>query len=997
MAAEDKDDYYTKTAADAEFLTSNLGSENAGKTLVVGDTGDIEVSETEYLTEENTFGNDGVETVTSELSSVILHSTSNNNFDRRNVVNSAPFAPKNQERIAEKCLKTLKIWLWEGGNTHEEFKIFLFNLPNKTDNRVLSTTDLSNQFGSLSAWKSGLKLFITLDTSTCPEGENTFKLDGTDSRVTINSDYVKNGCAYIPNRYYIAMVERDETITTSDATVGVYRQFKYGAPNDGSAVEGFVFFSTSGSATQSTSYNLPIEFTSLAGYEEETKVEYNFDEKLKSNPVTYKKPKQVTFSAEYQYGTNRGAQGGVYYLEDISAMNGKYLTHIGVRPGAGVHPIVIRYAKCATAGKLTGGTTYSALVNGGTTLCTINAPAVGMGQTKPMIFALDGSDDRVTISQEAMADYNSEQGGFLVDGTWAIGLDDRANSSNISTPNATNTGDGALGEATVTFIGTGASAKPVSYTGNLKFGTANVTTGSFGTPGNSDLCLELFTSEEVSQEVNSNIIQGILDQLSADFQEESPLKDKYITIVGDSISTWDGWNNVAPMNPSAAVYYPKSQYGMTDVHQSYWMKLVDRTGAKLLCNQSWSGSRVTNTGSGPICAAIDSSYERTARCGKNGINPDYIVINMGTNDFDYMGRVSGTTVVPTGMGTWNGRGNTKYMDINLTPITFREAYAVMLGRLKKNYPLAKIFCCTVPCGDAATGTPGDGTFDEINHAGVSLAEFNDAIREVAVAYGCRVVELALSGLNFYTLSTLYCDNRLHPNEAGMELYYAAIRHALEKEETTAGTPLANTSVKLLQGDAKPIVPEFEGTDIAELKAELNRLLVALESRGVLSTDESKYVTINSYKFRVVNDIKEMTLTDNATFFYTNTKTAGTKRYYYYGGGRCAPMIDNYISSSEDGVNGFVLAVNGGETITYNPSSTLTSEISSFAYSFVEFDSTGAVPENGSYASSWYTENKTLQSSTKYVVILFRTNATLNLYTTTTAAQKKLMLESLTIA
>ena len=39
MAAEDKDDYYTKTAADTEFLSSNLGAENSGKFLKVDTDG----------------------------------------------------------------------------------------------------------------------------------------------------------------------------------------------------------------------------------------------------------------------------------------------------------------------------------------------------------------------------------------------------------------------------------------------------------------------------------------------------------------------------------------------------------------------------------------------------------------------------------------------------------------------------------------------------------------------------------------------------------------------------------------------------------------------------------------------------------------------------------------------------------------------------------------------------------------------------------------------
>ena len=178
MAAEDKDDYYTKTAADAEFLTSNLGSENAGKTLVVGDTGNVEVSETEYLTEENTFGNDGVQVITSTVDSNILHQNTITNFYKRDNPKYGPYYFCNQERLAEKQLKSLKIWFWEGGNTYENFKFYLINLPNKADNRVLVAADCSSQYRTKTAWENAQQLFITLDTTDCPEGPNEFMLDG---------------------------------------------------------------------------------------------------------------------------------------------------------------------------------------------------------------------------------------------------------------------------------------------------------------------------------------------------------------------------------------------------------------------------------------------------------------------------------------------------------------------------------------------------------------------------------------------------------------------------------------------------------------------------------------------------------------------------------------------------------------------------------------------------------------------------------------------------
>ena len=39
MAAESKDDYYTKTAADTDFLSSNQAIADAGKALVIDTTG----------------------------------------------------------------------------------------------------------------------------------------------------------------------------------------------------------------------------------------------------------------------------------------------------------------------------------------------------------------------------------------------------------------------------------------------------------------------------------------------------------------------------------------------------------------------------------------------------------------------------------------------------------------------------------------------------------------------------------------------------------------------------------------------------------------------------------------------------------------------------------------------------------------------------------------------------------------------------------------------
>ena len=416
------------------------------------------------------------------------------------------------------------------------------------------------------------------------------------------------------------------------------------------------------------------------------------------------------------------------------------------------------------------------------------------------IYKLDGSDPRVVINNTTL--YDAEHGGFLWDSTKMLGLSDWDNSSTDTTLDINRNN-------AVFFL----SGTPDA--GTTGFLTTN-DNGFYSISGGT-LLLSVFTTETSIEDVyHSDIIKNLIENPSV--VVESSLKDKWISFLGDSITTWQGWSNVAPGSTSADVWYPKSNYGMTDVNQSYWKKLIDRTGAKLLVNNSWSGSRVSygghsgavvDTGTNDRCAQLNKTVDGVAR------TPDYIVINIGTNDFD--NNVS--------IGTWNGRGE-RFPDNpdTLRPTTFREAYSVMLHRLRKNYPLAKIYCCTIPCGNVKS----DG-LNEINSEGVSLSEYNDAIREVATAYGVRIVELATSGLDYYTLSNFYCDSNLHPNEAGMERFYELIRGALESNDSSnVSTPRLS---KLMSGTPTAVA---DATDTSNVVTQFNALLAILRTRGVIA-------------------------------------------------------------------------------------------------------------------------------------------------------------------
>ena len=119
---------------------------------------------------------------------------------------------------------------------------------------------------------------------------------------------------------------------------------------------------------------------------------------------------------------------------------------------------------------------------------------------------------------------------------------------------------------------------------------------------------------------------------------------------------------------------------------------------------------------------------------------------MGINDFNNeveLGTYDGTTAIPA------------------DTTTFREAYAVMLDKILSKYKTSEIWVCTlVPC--ERNGSKG---FPEKNGNNIALSAYNKAIRELADAFGVRVLEHAKCGITYQNMS-IYNPNELHPNIEG---------------------------------------------------------------------------------------------------------------------------------------------------------------------------------------------------------------------------------------
>lgn len=214
--------------------------------------------------------------------------------------------------------------------------------------------------------------------------------------------------------------------------------------------------------------------------------------------------------------------------------------------------------------------------------------------------------------------------------------------------------------------------------------------------------------------------------------ESSVYKGKKLSILGDSISTYSGY-----IPDGQDPYYPRGT--VQNVSDTWWHKLMTALGMTLEMNNSWSASRVTTTNG-------ETSAGCMARTAALGTNPDVIIVWMGINDFDFevaLGTYDGKTAIPS------------------TTTTFREAYGIMLHKIMTNYPLAEIWCCTLP--QVEKNSPSG--FPEVNGNGIALATFNEAIRELAAAFGAKVLEHSGSGMTYFNLST-YCSDDLHPNKYG---------------------------------------------------------------------------------------------------------------------------------------------------------------------------------------------------------------------------------------
>lgn len=273
---------------------------------------------------------------------------------------------------------------------------------------------------------------------------------------------------------------------------------------------------------------------------------------------------------------------------------------------------------------------------------------------------------------------------------------------------------------------------------------ANAAAGADDTAGTEE---ESMADESAGYEGSDNS-----EEIDEDNVEEITFEGLGLSILGDSISTYDGW-----IPEGFNVFYPLNGE-VTDVSQTWWMQLLDDTGMELCSNNSSSGSTCAGDslyidGPGYAC----SSYRISMLAGSGGRMPDVIIIYMGTNDL-----LNG---IPLG-----DNDGTKLVEEGVIE-NFSDAYCMMLDKIASDYPIAQIYCCTLAqVGEWGTKRPYD---DFTNSLGLTSEDYSKQIQIIAEGKGIPVIDLYHCGIEIDNLSEMTSDG-VHLTPDGMKYVEQAV-------------------------------------------------------------------------------------------------------------------------------------------------------------------------------------------------------------------------------
>ena len=214
------------------------------------------------------------------------------------------------------------------------------------------------------------------------------------------------------------------------------------------------------------------------------------------------------------------------------------------------------------------------------------------------------------------------------------------------------------------------------------------------------------------------------DKVNYNIKEDTTIKATYrrgtnnyvgkkFSVIGDSISTFQDY-----IPKGYACFYPYPTADVYDVNMTWWMLVVNRLGAGMFINNSYSGSCAAS-GTG---ASASSNSTRLKKLVVGEERPDVIIIYMGSNDC-----------------------GSKYVSEE----DFKAGYIETIEKTRELCPEAEIVLCTLPVSNLYTAE--------------NRTLYNNDIKVIGATYGYKVLDLASVDLNGNLVDSA------HPKFSGMKL------------------------------------------------------------------------------------------------------------------------------------------------------------------------------------------------------------------------------------
>lgn len=258
-----------------------------------------------------------------------------------------------------------------------------------------------------------------------------------------------------------------------------------------------------------------------------------------------------------------------------------------------------------------------------------------------------------------------------------------------------------------------------------------------------------------------------------EWRDKNKYYGKQFSILGDSISTLDGYN---PQGYKVFYYGDNcKKSNIEEYKDTWWGEVLEFFGGELLVNNSWSGSRVTKLPNQEELFPSGCSNERTATLHINDVTPDVILVYMGTNDW-----ANGVEIRDI-----NWLGTVSLID---DESFFYDAYKQMLIKLKMNYPKSEIWCCTL----SETYVSSCNYFDfPYEYCGTHIEEYNEIIRMVTKQQECKLIDI-------YNMKMPYNSiDGIHPNKQGMKNIATSVCYAMSDDEGKSFLSMNNNEKNLL--------------------------------------------------------------------------------------------------------------------------------------------------------------------------------------------------------